>query len=170
MENTANKIINKKGKFNIVDVAVIVFIGLFIFILIRRPKDSIPVFTFITAVCLMALLFPRVATGRVVSIVMELCSGMILFGAVFFISSPFFAPKRTVAKFFWGFVSGIICMVIRYVCPFEEGACFGFLISCVSLNKESLSSLSLSILLTISCNPIILSESLNIYKQKKVIK
>ena len=31
MENTANKIINKKGKFNIVDVAVIIFIGLFIF-------------------------------------------------------------------------------------------------------------------------------------------
>lgn len=105
-------------------------IGLIIFILIRRPKDSISVFTFITAVCLMAALFPRVATGRVVSIVMELCSGMILFGAVFFISSPFFAPKRTVARFFWGFVSGIICMVIRYVCPLEEGACFGFLISC----------------------------------------
>mgnify|MGYP003287526661 CR=1 FL=1 len=106
------------------------FIGLLIFILIRRPKDIIPVFTFITAVCLMAVLFPRVATGRVVSIVMELCSGMILFGAVFYISSPFFAPKRTIGKFFWGFVSGIICMVIRYVCPFEEGACFGLLISC----------------------------------------
>lgn len=106
------------------------FIGLLVFIIIRRPKDSIPVFTFIIAICLMAILFPRVATGRVVSVVMELCSGMILFGAVFFISSPFFAPKRTVAKFFWGFVSGIICMVIRYVCPFEEGACFGFLISC----------------------------------------
>ena len=108
----------------------IAFIGLFIFVIIRRPKDSIPVFTFITAVCLMAILFPRVATGRVVSVVMELCSGMILFGAVFFISSPFFSPKRTIAKFFWGFVGGIICMVIRYVCPFEEGACFGFLITC----------------------------------------
>lgn len=106
------------------------FIGLFIFILIRRPKDIISVLTFVTAVCLMAVLFPRVATGRVVSVVMELCSGMILFGAVFYISSPFFAPKRTIAKFVWGFVSGIICMIIRYACPFEEGACFGFLISC----------------------------------------
>lgn len=106
------------------------FIGLLIFIVIRRPKDSIAVFTFITAVCLMASLFPRVATGRVVSVVMELCSGMIFFGAVFFISSPFFAPKRTIAKFFWGFTSGIICMLIRYVCPFEDGACFGFLIAC----------------------------------------
>ena len=107
-------------------------IGLFIFVIIRRPKDSISVFTFISAVCLMAVLFPRVATGRVVSVVMELCSGMILFGAVFFISSPFFAPKRTVAKVFWGFTSGIICMLIRYVCPFEEGACFGFLIACAT--------------------------------------
>ena len=108
----------------------VAFIGIFLFIIIRRPKDSIAVFTFIAAVCAMAMLFPRVATGRVVSIVMELCSGMILFGAVFFISSPFFAPKRTIAKFFWGFVSGVICMVIRYVSPFEESACFGFLIAC----------------------------------------
>ena len=105
-------------------------IGLVIFITIRRPKDSISVFTFVSAVCLMAVLFPRVATGRVVSVVMELCSGMMLFGAVFFISSPIFAPKRLVAKFFWGFFSGIICMLIRYVSPFEEGACFGLLIAC----------------------------------------
>jgi electron transport complex protein RnfD len=109
---------------------IIAFIGLIIFIIIRRPKDSIAVFTFIGAVCLMAILFPRVATGRVISVIMELCSGMILFGAIFFISSPFFAPKRTIAKFFWGFASGIICMIIRYVCPFEEGACFGFLVAC----------------------------------------
>lgn len=109
---------------------IIAFVGLLIFVVIRRPKDSIAVFTFIAAVCLMAVIFPRVATGRFISVIMELCSGMIFFGAVFFISSPFYAPKRPVAKFFWGFTSGIICMLIRYVCPFEEGACFGFLIAC----------------------------------------
>ena len=55
---------------------------------------------------------------------------IILFGAVFFISSPTFSPVRTLSKILWGFASGVICMLIRYVTPFEEGACFGFVISC----------------------------------------
>ena len=104
--------------------------GSLIFLLIRRPKDSISSFSFILAVFLMSILFPRVATGRVISAVMELCSGMIFFGSVFFISSPVFAPKRTISKFFWGLTSGVICMLIRYVSPLEEGACFGFIIAC----------------------------------------
>lgn len=109
---------------------ILALIGTIFFILIRRPKDCLPVFTFIIAVCVMAILFPRVSTGKLMSVIMELCSGMILFGAVFFISSPTFSPVRTLSKVLWGFASGVICMIIRYVTPFEEGACFGFVISC----------------------------------------
>ena len=90
----------------------------------------IGIIVFIVAVCIMASLFPRISTGRVLSVIMELCSGMLSFGAIFFISSPIYAPKRTISKCVWGFASGIICMLIRYVSPFEEGACFGFVISC----------------------------------------
>ncbi len=105
-------------------------IGVLVFLVLRRPKDSIGTICFILAVGIMASLFPRISTGRVISVIMELCSGMILFGAIFFISSPITAPKRTISKAVWGFVSGIICMVIRYVAPFEESACFGFVIAC----------------------------------------
>lgn len=105
-------------------------IGVLIFLILRRPKDSLGAICFIVAVGIMAALFPRISTGRVISVIMELCSGMILFGAVFFISSPVFAPKRTVSKAVWGFSAGIICMLIRYVAPFEESACFGFVIAC----------------------------------------
>ncbi len=109
---------------------ILALIGVLIFLIIRRPKDSIATIFFIVAVCIMASLFPRVSTGRVISVIMELCSGMLSFGAVFFISSPIYAPKRTVSTAVWGFTSGIICMLIRYVSPFEEGACFGFVIAC----------------------------------------
>ncbi len=109
---------------------ILALLGSLLFLVTRRPKDSIPVFTFILAVCLMAIIFPRVATGRVISVVMELCSGMIFFGAIFFMSIPSFAPQRLLPKFLWGFAGGIICMLIRYVSPLEEGACFGFLIIC----------------------------------------
>lgn len=109
---------------------ILALLGSLIFLVIRRPKDSISVFAFICSCCVMAIIFPRVSTGRLVSVIMELCSGMIIFGAIFFISSPNFAPKRTVSKLLWGFASGIICMFIRYASPLEEGACFGFVIAC----------------------------------------
>ena len=109
---------------------ILALVGVLIFLVIRRPKDSLGTIFFILAVGIMASLFPRISTGRVLSVIMELSSGMITFGAVFFISSPVFAPKRTISKVVWGFVSGIICMLVRYASPFEEGACFGFVIAC----------------------------------------
>ncbi len=109
---------------------ILALVGVLIFLIIRRPKDSLGTIFFILAVGVMASLFPRISTGRVLSVIMELSSGMIAFGAVFFISSPVFAPKRTISKVVWGFVSGIICMLIRYASPFEESACFGFVIAC----------------------------------------
>ena len=109
---------------------ILALIGVLIFLILRRPKDSLATICFILAVGVMAALFPRISTGRTLSVIMELCSGMILFGAIFFISSSVIAPKRTISKMVWGFASGIICMLIRYVAPFEESACFGFVIAC----------------------------------------
>lgn len=104
--------------------------GALIFLIIRRPKDSISSLTFILAVAVMALLFPRVGTGRFISLIMELCGGMILFSAIFFMSYPSILPTRLMPRAIWGFVSGIICMLIRYVGAFEETAVFGILIAC----------------------------------------
>ncbi len=104
--------------------------GALIFLVIRRPKDSISSLTFILAIVVMALLFPRVGTGRFISLIMELCGGMVLFSAVFFMSYPSILPTGLMPRAVWGFVSGIICMLIRYVGTFEETAVFGILIAC----------------------------------------
>lgn len=109
---------------------ILALFGSLIFLVIRRPKDSLPVFTFLLAVCLMAALFPRVSTGRFISVIMELCSGMIFFGAVFFMSIPSIIPERILPRLLWGFAGGIICMLIRFVSPIEESSCFGFMIIC----------------------------------------
>ncbi len=109
---------------------ILALIGTLIFLIIRRPKDSLATICFILAVCIMAIIFPRVSTGRFLSVIMELSSGMIFFGAIFFISSLSILPKRTIPRAVWGFTSGIICMVIRYASPLEESACFGFVIAC----------------------------------------
>ncbi len=109
---------------------IIAIFGSLAFLLIRRPKDTIPVFAFILAVCIMAFLFPRTSSGRIISVVMEICSGMLFFSAVFFMSSPNNMPEKFWGKFVWGLTSGIICMLIRYVNFFEESVAFGILVSC----------------------------------------
>lgn len=108
----------------------LILLGALVFIIIRRPKDSVPVLTFLLAVIVMSILFPRVGTGRFISLIMELCGGMLLFGAVFFISTPSVMPQRLLARAVWGFTGGIICMIIRYIGAVEESACFGILITC----------------------------------------
>lgn len=110
--------------------SALALLGALIYLIIRRPKDSISSLTFIFAVIVMALISPRVGTGRFISLVMELCGGMMLFSAVFFMSFPSVLPKRTIPRALWGFVSGVICMIIRYVGAFEETAVFGILIAC----------------------------------------
>lgn len=110
--------------------SVLALLGALIYLIIRRPKDSISSLTFILAVGIMALIFPRVGTGRFISLIMELCGGMVLFSAVFFMSFPSILPARLLPRAVWGFVSGIICMLIRYAGAFEETAVFGILIAC----------------------------------------
>lgn len=109
---------------------IIILLASLVFITIRRPNDSVPVYTFLLAAAVMALLFPRVGTGRIISLVMELCGGMLLYSAVFFISMPSVMPERLIPRAVWGFAGGIICMLIRYMGEIEESAVFGVLITC----------------------------------------
>ena len=111
---------------------IIALLGALVFIAIRRPKDTIPAFTFMLAVIIMAILFPRVSTGRFISVIMEVCGGEVLFGAIFFMTYPSILPKRTFARIFWGFGGGIVCMLMRYFGALEEPMCFGVLIACAT--------------------------------------
>lgn len=82
-----------------------------------------------TAVCaLFSLVFPRVLSGGVASLVMELGGGTLLFSAVFLMTYPnveFDSVPRALA---YGAAGGAICMLIRYFGAFEDGTCFAVLI------------------------------------------
>ncbi len=110
--------------------SAVVLLGALVYLTIRRHKNAIPVYTFLAAVIIMAILFPRASTGRLVSVIMELCGGSILFCAVFFMSYPSVVPERILPKAAWGFTGGVICMLLRYFGTFEEPAVFGVLIIC----------------------------------------
>ncbi len=108
----------------------IALLGALVFLAIRHPKNALSAGTFLLAVVIMAILFPRVSTGRFVSVIMELCAGKMIFAAVFFMTYPSVLPQRTVARGVWGFAGGIICMLMRYFGALEEPVCFGILIIC----------------------------------------
>ncbi|MCR4594850.1 MAG: RnfABCDGE type electron transport complex subunit D [Clostridiales bacterium] len=113
----------------------LVLIGVLLYLTVRRPKNSIPAWTFLLAVAGISLLFPRIASGRTTSLLMEVFGGWILFCAVFFMTYPAVQPTRILSKILWGFAGGIICMILRYTSSVEEAAIFGVIII------EALSSL-----------------------------
>lgn len=107
----------------------IILIGALVYLLIRRPKGALPSVAFICSAALMAVIFPRVSTGRAASLLMELCGGMLLFSAVFFMSYPSVLPERLLPRILWGFAGGIICMCTRYLGTLDESVAFGILIT-----------------------------------------
>ena len=108
--------------------SLFVMFGLFIYMLIRRQAEWISSASFLAACSILAVLFPRVLTGRSYSLVMELSAGLLFFAAVFFISDPATSPKDQMSRVLYGFAGGILTMIFRYFGAFEEGVCFAILI------------------------------------------
>lgn len=107
---------------------VIMLLGALLYLLIRYPRNALPSLSFLLSAALFSLIFPRVRTGALTSFTMEMCGGMLIFAAVFFMSYPSVIPSRVFSSVIWGFVSGIVCMAFRRFGRFEDSLIFGILI------------------------------------------
>lgn len=106
----------------------IVMIGALIYMAIRKHPGIITAASYIAVCSLMAVIFPRVLTGRTYSLLMELSAGMLLYAAIFFISDPFTSPKNQLAKVLYGGAAGLLTMLFRYFGHVESSVCFVVLI------------------------------------------
>lgn len=107
---------------------IIVLFGSALYMLIRRTKLFISVAGFAAGAAFTALLFPRV--GNVLSsVVLELAAGYMIFAALFLLTEQGTQPHHPVGRLLYGAFTGIICMLMRRFGAFEEGVCFGILIS-----------------------------------------
>lgn len=94
-----------------------------------RQFDKFLIALSFTGVCaLFAVSFPRVMSGRTVSLLMELGGGMLLFAAVFLMTYPNVRIRSVPFCLLYGGIGGAVCMLIRYFGSFEEGVCFAVLI------------------------------------------
>lgn len=107
---------------------IIVLFGSALYMLIRRTKLFISVAGFAIGAAFTALLFPRV--GNVLSsVVLELAAGYMIFAALFLLTEQGTQPRHPISCLLYGAFTGIICMLMRRFGAFEEGACFGILVS-----------------------------------------
>lgn len=107
---------------------VIMLFGALVYLLIRHPKNALPPIAFLLTSALVSLIFPRIRAGALTSLTMEMCGGMLLFSAVFFMSYPSVIPSRLLPSIVWGAVSGIVCMAFRHFGKTEDSIVFGILI------------------------------------------
>ena len=107
---------------------MLAMIGIAIYLLVKRPKRFTITFSFLLAAALMALAFPRVNSGRITSLVMELSAGSLVFVSLILLPDPANSPKKFPQTFFYGFFAGIICMLLRYYGKYPECDCFAVLI------------------------------------------
>lgn len=104
--------------------AIILFIGCFIYLAIKRREQLIVIFFYLFAITLVAILFPRIYTGRKMSIIMEISAGYVLFGAVFMLSDLVTSPKNTIARGAYGLFAGLLTMLFRHLGSYEDGVFF----------------------------------------------
>lgn len=107
---------------------MLAMLGIVLYQLIRRPKRLYSSFGFILCCAVFAALFPRVNTGRISSVILELSAGSLMFVALLVLNDPVTTPKRPLASFIYGAVAGMLCMLLRYFGKINEPAFFSVLL------------------------------------------
>ena len=106
----------------------VVTVAAALFLVVRRTINYRIPLCWVLGVAVAAALFPRVSTGRLDSVLIELFTGSIVFYGIFLLGYSASAPKLPVAQCLYGFVGGLIAMMYRYQGVFEQGGCFTVLL------------------------------------------
>ena len=119
------------------------FLAVIISMFFSRRQELYTTLSFLGVCAVYAFAFPRVLTGRLVSVAMELSAGMLVFAAVFLITNPAILPATKKGRIAFGLFAGLICMLMRSFGVFEESVCFAVLLAdalCEQFDKIHLPS------------------------------
>jgi electron transport complex protein RnfD len=109
--------------------AILVLLACAVYLLVRKAISwQAPAF-FLGTCALFALLLPRTSAGRLSSVLFELVSSGLLFGAVFLLTDVFTAPKTAVGRALFGVITGVLTVFFLRFGAFELGLCFALLIT-----------------------------------------
>jgi len=114
---------------------VLVIAAALLSMLLMRQRRSAALVSLgcVASVAAVSFLFPRVtgtgAAVRLASVGMELCSGSLLFAAVFLLPDPAIMPQRWYTRLGFGAVAGLLCAMLRQLGSYEETVCFAILLA-----------------------------------------
>lgn len=117
---------------------LLVILACALFLLHRRRMGLVAPLCFVAACAFVAFFFPRLGdlafaapweqlAERLQVLKYEICTGGVLYAAVYLINDPVTLPKNQVSRAVYGFVLGIVTMMFRYYGTYETGVCFALL-------------------------------------------
>lgn len=109
--------------------SMLTLLGVFVFLCLRHPKRMFACLGYFSAVAVFALLFPRVNSGVISSVIAELCAGGLIFTGMLLITDPVTSPRQPSKAFVYGAVAGGVCMLLRYFSKTPDPSCFSVLIA-----------------------------------------
>lgn len=107
---------------------ILVILTCLIFLLFRKTVPWHMPVLFMLSAALYAAVFPRAGLSAGRSVMFELMSGSLLFGAVFVLTDPVTTPKRWIPRAIYAAVAGLAAMLFRTHGEFEQGVAFTILI------------------------------------------
>lgn len=108
--------------------STLVLLTCLVYLIFRKTVSWQTPVSFLAAAALIAYFFPRVEASGLNSVALELCSGTLLLGAIFFLPEPVTSPKRGLAKYFYGITAAVVTMLFRRYGGFEETIMFAILL------------------------------------------
>ncbi len=107
---------------------ILIILACLLYLSYRKTVRLVQPASFIAAAALVAFCFPRVDVSSVASVLFELMSGSLLFGAVFMFSDPVTSPKRPGSQMAYGAIGGLAAMLFRHFGGFEQTVVFAILL------------------------------------------
>lgn len=108
--------------------AIVVLLACALYLFTRRTASPLITLSYLAVCALLAAVFPRIDVAASRSVMLELCSGYLLFAGIFLLSDPVTAPGCWLGRIVYGGLAGALVMALRHFGRFEAAACFAVLL------------------------------------------
>ena len=98
---------------------IVVLIACALFLYVRGSSSLLITVPYLLICGAGAALFPRAAITPTNSVMLELCTGLLLFTGVFLLGDPVTAPRHWLARIVYGCMAGGLVMLLRHYGRFE---------------------------------------------------
>lgn len=108
--------------------AFLILLMLMVFLMVRRTISHWVALPYLVTCALIAWVLPLPGMNPMLSFLLQLGSGYVLFAGVFLINDPVTAPRFWLGRLVYGIASACLVMLLQRVGRFEAGSCFAILL------------------------------------------